>query len=63
MEKKPFKRQQESKEIMEEDIPFVPSLLAEAYSKDEPEYTTEDLIWKNPGEGDFTLFSHKYSSC
>ncbi len=48
MEKKPLKRKQESKELMREDIPFVPYLLNEAYSEDEPEYTTEDLIWKNP---------------
>ncbi len=29
-------------------IPFVPVMINDAYSEDEPEYTTEDLIWKNP---------------
>ncbi|MCZ8344520.1 MAG: hypothetical protein O9301_15910 [Leptospira sp.] len=27
---------------------FIPVMLNDAYSEDEPEYTTEDLIWKNP---------------
>ncbi|TGL06705.1 hypothetical protein EHQ43_09925 [Leptospira bouyouniensis] len=33
---------------IEDEIPFSPSMLAEAYSDEETEYTTKDLIWKNP---------------
>ncbi|TGM60306.1 hypothetical protein [Leptospira vanthielii] len=32
----------------DDEIPFIPVMLNDAYSEDEPEYTTEDLIWKNP---------------
>ncbi|MCG6149991.1 hypothetical protein LFX15_16955 [Leptospira levettii] len=30
------------------DIPFMPVILNDAYSENEPEYNSEDLIWKNP---------------
>ncbi len=32
----------------DDEIPFIPVMLNDAYSEDEPEYSTEDLIWKNP---------------
>lgn len=32
----------------EEEVPFIPAMLNDAYSEDEPEYSTKDLIWKNP---------------
>jgi hypothetical protein len=48
MEKKyRLKSEQRSKGIIDA-IPFIPVMLNDAYSAEEPEYTTEDLIWKNP---------------
>jgi hypothetical protein len=32
----------------EEEVPFLPAMLNEAYVDNEPEYTAKDLIWKNP---------------
>lgn len=33
---------------LEEEIPFIPVMINDAYSEDEIEYKSEDLIWKNP---------------
>lgn len=34
--------------IEKDEIPFIPVMLNDSYSEEEPEYTAEDLIWKNP---------------
>lgn len=31
-----------------DEILFIPSILNDAYSEEEPEYNSLDLIWKNP---------------